>query len=141
MNLSIVLLSLISLLLPRPAADLTLTVQVTNIKGNSGSIGLLLFNQSEGFPSDHSKAIGRTFIPVAQAAKGYTFSGLKPGSYAVAVVHDANNNGKMDTGMFGIPKEGYGVSNDAVRTLGPPLFTDAVVSVKASSNISIPMHY
>lgn len=134
-------LFLISLLPPQPASDVTLTVQVTGIKGNSGNIGLLLFSQSEGFPSDHSKATGRVFIPVSQAAKGHAFIGLKPGTYAVAVVHDANSNGKMDTGMFGIPKEGYGVSNDAVRTLGPPVFTEAVVSVKSSLTISVPMHY
>jgi uncharacterized protein (DUF2141 family) len=33
---------------------------------------------------------------------------IKPGKYAIAVIHDENCNGKLDTNMFGIPKEGYG---------------------------------
>jgi uncharacterized protein (DUF2141 family) len=36
------------------------------------------------------------------------FSDIKPGNYAIAVIHDENRNGELDTNMFGIPKEGYG---------------------------------
>jgi uncharacterized protein (DUF2141 family) len=38
----------------------------------------------------------------------FEFSDIKPGKYAIAVIHDENCNGKLDTNMFGIPKEGYG---------------------------------
>ena len=33
------------------------------------------------------------------------------GTYAVACFHDANKNGKLDTGIFGIPQEGVCASN------------------------------
>ena len=55
----------------------------------------------------------------------YAFLPASPGVYAVGMLHDENNNGKMDTDMLGIPKEGYGASNDARGSFGPPSVNDA----------------
>ena len=54
---------------------------------------------------------------------------VAPGSYAVVAIHDANANGDIDLNMFGIPTEGYGFSNGARPTLGPPSFDAAAVAV------------
>jgi uncharacterized protein (DUF2141 family) len=53
------------------------------------------------------------------------FEDIPPGTYALAVIHDENMNGKLDTNWLGIPKEGYGFSNDARASLGAPAFSDA----------------
>lgn len=53
------------------------------------------------------------------------FSDLPFGEYAVAVMHDMNDNNKMDFHFYGAPKEGYGASNDASGTFGPPSFEEA----------------
>ena len=56
-----------------------------------------------------------------------TFNGLAPGAYAVSVVHDENENGKLDIRYFPYPRpeEGAGVSNDATATIGPPSWSDS----------------
>ena len=51
-----------------------------------------------------------------------TVRGVPPGRYAVQAWHDANDNGDLDRGLFGIPKEGIGFSNDAMRKLVKPKF-------------------
>jgi uncharacterized protein (DUF2141 family) len=56
----------------------------------------------------------------------FEFSDIKPGNYAIAVIHDENRNGELDTNMFGIPKEGYGFSSGAKVTMSAPSFSDAV---------------
>jgi uncharacterized protein (DUF2141 family) len=56
----------------------------------------------------------------------FEFSDILPGKYAIAVIHDENYNGKLDSNMFGIPKEGYGFSSGAEVTLSAPSFSDAV---------------
>lgn len=48
-----------------------------------------------------------------------------PGNYAFAVVYDENNNGKLDTGLFRIPKEKFGFSNNAKAMFGPARWNDA----------------
>jgi uncharacterized protein (DUF2141 family) len=53
------------------------------------------------------------------------FEDIPPGTYAMAVIHDENMNGKIDTNWMGIPTEGYGFSNDAKALLGTPSFSAA----------------
>lgn len=50
---------------------------------------------------------------------------VKPGLYAVQVVYDRNKNFRLDTTLFGAPKEPVGFSRDAVGKMGPPRFADA----------------
>jgi uncharacterized protein (DUF2141 family) len=62
-------------------------------------------------------------IKVRQAQ--YDFLDIASGTYALAVIHDENSNGKLDTNWLGIPTEGYGFSNDAKALLGAPSFAAA----------------
>jgi uncharacterized protein (DUF2141 family) len=65
------------------------------------------------------------------------------GRFAVAVLHDEDNDREMDTGLFGIPTEGYGVSRNAIRSFGPPIFEDCVLRLRPGdvSRARIRMHY
>ncbi len=67
---------------------------------------------------------------------------MPPGEYAISLLHDENDNEKMDTGLMGIPKEGYGASNDAKVTFGPPKFADARFPLTQNqTTIRIKMRY
>ena len=57
---------------------------------------------------------------------------VPPGTYAVAVHHDEDGDGEMDTGLFGIPSEPHGFSNNARGRFGPPSWRAARVRVPAS---------
>jgi uncharacterized protein (DUF2141 family) len=72
----------------------------------------------------------------------FEFSDIKPGKYAIAVIHDKNYNGKLDTNWLGIPKEGYGFSSSAEVTLSAPSFSDAVFSYDGGHlQMSISLNY
>ena len=62
---------------------------------------------------------------------------ITPASYAIAVVDDADNDGKMKTGFMGIPTEKVGFSNNARGRFGPPKFDDAVFELSAPRTIHI----
>ena len=47
---------------------------------------------------------------------------IPSGSYSIAIYHDINNNGQLDTGLFGIPSEPTGTSNNERGFMGPPSF-------------------
>jgi hypothetical protein len=47
----------------------------------------------------------------------------------MAVIHDENMKGKIDTNRMGIPTEGYGFSYDAKASLGTPSFSAASLSL------------
>jgi len=50
---------------------------------------------------------------------------IPPGTHALALIHDENMNGKLDTNWLEIPKEGYYFSNDVKAVRGAPSFSDA----------------
>ena len=60
------------------------------------------------------------------------------GEYAVAVVYDKNKNGELDTGLFRIPKEEIGFSNNAKSKFGPAKWDDArFLLTDSGANIDI----
>ncbi len=66
-----------------------------------------------------------------------TFKNIPKGEYAVSFVHDENDNKKMDTNFFGIPKEDYGCSNNARGFMGPPKYEDAKFQLIENKTIDI----
>jgi uncharacterized protein (DUF2141 family) len=57
---------------------------------------------------------------------------LKPGKYAFKFFHDENMNDKLDTSWMGIPKEGFGFSNNPSMTFGPPSFDKTIFELSES---------
>ena len=47
----------------------------------------------------------------------------------MTLVHDENMNDKLDTNLFGIAREGYGVSNNLRRRHRAPTLAEATFSV------------
>jgi len=107
----------------------SIQIKVSGLKNTSGQLGILIFTSKEGFPSDWQKAYKQILIPITGDKAAYTFIDLPYGKYAVSVMHDENKNKKLDTNFIGIPKEGYGVSNNATGSMGPPKFEDAAFNL------------
>ena len=68
--------------------------------------------------------------------------GVPPGRYAIQAWHDANANGDLDRGFFGIPKEGLGFSNDAMPRLMHPKFAVAAFDHGTEpQHLAVTLHY
>lgn len=103
-----------------------LAVAVPNVRSDSGHVYCALYASRDGFPHRHRNAVAGSRRPASKGTVTCSFGAVPEGEYAVAVIHDENGNGRLDTGLFGIPKEGWGVSNDAgPRAFGPPRFAAA----------------
>ena len=103
-----------------------IVVNVSNIENTDGRVGCTLFSKEDGFPSKSEKADRRVWTQHKSDKATCKFSDVKPGEYAVAVVHDEDNNGELNTSFVGRPQEGWGVSkNIPARRFGPPEYKDA----------------
>jgi uncharacterized protein (DUF2141 family) len=116
-----------------------ITIQVHNVRNNHGRVRVAVCPRerflAESCPwhADAAAQTGTTTIVVP---------GIPPGDYAVQAFHDENNNDRIDTGMFGIPKEGVGFSRDARILFGPPKWRDAVFShTTTAQTISFSLRY
>jgi len=118
------------------AQEETVTVKVTveNVLNENGTL-LVSLHSNETFMK------GPGVIDLQEAAvKGattLTFENVKPGTYAIMVLHDENDNKRMDFQANGMPKENYGMSGNAM-VMGPPTFADAKFEVdKEDLNLTI----
>jgi len=107
-----------------PARAGTLGLRLA-LRNNSGQVGCLLFNSERGYPKDPKAAIQRKWCSIANLESVCRFDPIPAGTYAVACFHDENKNGRLDTGLFGIPSEGTVASNNAKGFMGPPSFERA----------------
>lgn len=121
-------------------AKLRLTVRVVGLRNNKGQLAVALFDRSEAFPKQERAMRGK-LVAIRERAATVVFEGLKPGRYAVAVLHDENRNEKMDFNWVGMPLEGYGFSRDASALFGPPSFEDAAVKLTSTSRIWVKARY
>lgn len=120
----------------------SLTIEVEGLKNKSGQICATIFDKSQGFPRDSKNALQSQCIKFTEASQKLTFKNLKAGTYAVALFHDANDNGNLDIGAFNAPIEGFGFSNNPEIFAGPPKFNASAVTVsKANTDIKIKMKY
>ena len=120
-----------------------LKVTVTNIRSAKGEIEFALFNKSDGFGSDVTKAYKRMRGKITNEACTTSFNNIPYGQYAVEIYHDENNNKKFDKTWYGMPKEGVAVSNNPnLGMLSPPKFEKSKFNFDASkNNISIKIKY
>ena len=81
-------------------------------------------------------------IEVKETPQKLIFKNLKPGTYAVALIHDANGDGILNSNSFRMPTEGFGFSKNPLVLTGPPKFNDAAVKVEGvNTDIQIKLQY
>jgi uncharacterized protein (DUF2141 family) len=107
---------------PQPAGKLSITV--TGARNGDGVIRCALFNSPAAFPKIGQEWRG-VIAPIRGAAATCAFTGVPAGTYAVAFFHAEHNETQLTTGLFGKPQQGYGFSNNATGSFGPPNFSAA----------------
>ena len=118
------LLSMSTLVSGSEGADRgNLTVELTGMASDSGSVAYAMWSGPQGWLVDGAVREGR--VAIEQGSSMLLIEDLPYGEYAISAYHDQNDNGKLDTGLFRIPKEPIGTSNDAKIRFGPPKYKDA----------------
>jgi uncharacterized protein (DUF2141 family) len=116
-----------------------LIVEVTGFHSDGGQLLLRVYASEAGFPTDGSKAVRQIAQPIKSGRAVVVLEGLPFGSYAIGCVHDENGNGKLDTNLIGIPREGVCASNDARGRRGPPKWSDARFEFR-NDGTTLPIH-
>ncbi|HIE03040.1 MAG TPA: DUF2141 domain-containing protein [Thiotrichaceae bacterium] len=117
------------------AAELKVHITgIDDVKGGNIMVGV--YESDAAFLNDDGR-IAQASVPATEAKAGLirTQFDLQVGkTYAIAAYHDTNGNEKLDENFFGIPKEGYGFSNNARGTFGPPSFEKAAFQLILEKN-------
>lgn len=112
---------------------------ITNLRSNDGVCRACLFNNAASF-IECGKPYNCISVSVKMKSALAVFSNVQPGSYAIFVFHDINNNNKMDKNFLGVPKEGYGASNNRLPLAAAPHFEDNKFIVSDNNTVSLNIH-
>lgn len=118
----------------------SIDVEISGINDPKGLMSIGLYSNEKGF-SDKGKEYKGTDVKVTGQTVVYTFKDVPFDTYAIAIFHDTNSNGKLDKNFLGIPKEGHAFSNNVFGTFGPPDFKDASFVLTGKKMIKIKMRY
>jgi uncharacterized protein (DUF2141 family) len=119
-----------------------ITVHIKGLKNPDGLIGVALYTTKNGFPDKPERAFATRIHKPGSTPNEATFDKIPYGTYAVSVLHDENGNGRMDKSFIGIPKEGFGVSNNPKIRRSPPSYNEALFTLNASQmELTVSMNY
>lgn len=115
------------------------TIIISKVEHNNGYIDVKIYADKETFlkeelaiESIRKKANkGETIMPLSK---------IHDGIFAVVVYHDEDSDGKLKTGFFWRPKEGFAFSNNYMPK-GPPNFNKAKIILKHGEPITINLNY
>ncbi len=116
-------------ILSAKSQTVNVTVTINNVLSNDGIVQVCVFNKADAFPDKRNLAVKCVDARATKGSMKIQVDGLAPGSYAFAVHHDKNNDGKVNTNFVGIPKEPMGASSGAKGKMGPPKYADAVITL------------
>jgi len=113
-------------------AQNTIEISMSGFDNNDGKAMIALYNSEENYLE--KRLLGKAATIENQEARA-TFSDVPDGVYAISVVHDEDNNGKLNMVMGFYPSEETGASNNAPANFGPPTWEDAKFEVKNGEHI------
>ena len=114
---------------------ITLNVQVDGFENVAGAAGIAVWNAARGFPEEIEHAVATTYATIQDGVAKARFDQLEPGTYAITVYHDRNNNRRFDKNWLGIPREPWGVSNSVRPRLRAPRFDEAMLDLGAGEQV------
>ena len=115
------------------------TVIITNVEHNKGYIDVKIYDSKDTF-LEEDKAVEVVRKKVKKGELAVPLSKIHEGQIAIVVYHDEDGDGKLKTGFFWRPKEGFAFSNN-YQPKGPPKFSKAAINLVHGEPVFIELNY
>lgn len=117
-----------------PASDVWINLTVDRVRSDKGLITATLYpNEPKRFLVKN----GSLYVASTKATAGQTRFCLfvpRTGAYAIAIYHDEDASGTINRGgLFGIPSEAVGFSNNPTILFGPPSLKSVRIEIQQAN--------
>jgi uncharacterized protein (DUF2141 family) len=118
-----------------------LRIEVEGLRNDRGHLLAALYDRPEGFPREGTPA-HRASVAIHGGRAVAEFADLPAGTYAVAVLHDENDDGQMNNNWMRLPKEGFGMSNFEKLKMSAPSFDESKIEFAGGEqSVAVKIHY
>ncbi len=120
----------------------TISANVGPLRNSKGSLACRLHASADGFPRSGTGTTSQRVKITGDSAQ-CVFENVAPGTYAVVVHHDENDNRQCDRNRLGVPLEGYGVSNNRTHALRAPNWQESKFVIEGGKDrtLAISLRY
>lgn len=122
------------------AQSSSLTLHIEGINILKGNLMIAGFDNEADFKTKENPVFADT-VEIKNNSAELVFAAITQGVYAIAVYHDENSDGTLNTVKLGIPAEGVGFSGTNKTFLKVPKFKDCRFELKHDTTIIINIHY
>ena len=112
---------------------------VTGIEHSRGSIDIRIYTDAKSWLKT-DQILEHIVIPAQEGEITIQLEKFRSGILAASVYHDENDDGKLNTGLFWRPKEGFAFSNE-YEPKAMPQFSKAAIEVSDGQNITVQLNY
>ena len=113
-----------------------LTIHIQNIESTKGKIIIGVFNTDKDFLKE-GVAIKNYTISINKSTESIVINDLPKGEYAISLFHDENSDNECNRNFLGIPKEGYGFSNNVKPKFSAPTYEQCKFSLTSDTKLDI----
>lgn len=113
-------------------AQNSIEVEIDNFESDKGFALVALYNTEASFLKNPFKG---EKVKIEGGKSTFKFSDIPDGTYAITLFHDEDKNDELTKNFLGIPKEGFGASNNAPANFGPPKWKDANFELKNGQTV------
>jgi uncharacterized protein (DUF2141 family) len=122
----------------------SLTIKTNGLENSKGTTVFAIYNKDGSLPDQElRKYYRKENVEIVDKKSIFIFNNLPQGLYAVTILHDENDNGKIDTKfMLPLPDEGIGFSNyDDFGLSNRPNFKNSCFNLDKDTTIVVKLIY
>ena len=101
-------------------SGLPIWITIEKVRSSNGTIKVELYGSGAQNEPKKGKKVARTRVKAQQGETKLCLNAPSEGTYSIALYHDENDNKKFDRNFLGIPREGFGFSNNPPVRIGMP---------------------
>jgi len=113
----------------------SVSIEVQGVRSGKGTLVAVLYGDDPGKFLKKGARIARERVPARPGSVTVCLAAPGPGTYAAAVYHDENDNRRFDRSWTGLPREGFGVSNNPQLFLRAPNHAESAFEVRSGANV------
>lgn len=113
-------------------SDTFVNVAVEGLRSGSGLVAVTLYPDEARRFLVKKGSLGVMRVPATQPSTRVCVFLPQPGTYAIAVYHDEDGSRKLNRNALGLPREGFGFSNNPATLAGLPSFASVRLKIPRS---------